>query len=361
SNLSVYKKVRIVLGNGTCDLDSAVSALAQGYSEYLGKKKNAETDMAVIPLMNIFEREYRVKTEVIYFLNHHNIPTSLLTFRDQIDLKGLKDEGVVTLETILVDHHSLPDEDAFLTDTVIEVIDHRPRDANWPWLKSKVHIETVGSCATLVARNILSKHPDVVDPVLASPILIDTCNFSKEADRATSTDVQVVEQLETIGRLSIARNVTFDEIIRAKTDISELTPDDLLIRDLKVAAGVPIVGLPILVKNFVELENVFEVLRKFAVSRDTTIVVLLGMQVITEKLSRDVGIFSLTTDELKTKMMEALTLSAESSLDLTLTTEIEDKSGGDASLSLYTQGNLRATRKQILPIVRNTMTSQCRC
>lgn len=203
--------------------------------------------------------------------------------RDQIDLKVLKEDAGTNLEVILVDHHNLSDEDIFLSDSVIEVIDHRPQDARWPWPGRKVHLEIVGSCATLVARNFFRKHPEMMDSCLASllrgktsrfnrpfmqkfrrtilhcssipivgistgPILLDTSNFAKKAGRATPTDVEIVEALERIEHLDLDRNETFNEIVKAKSDISALTADDLLIRDLKITAGVPIVGLPILVE-----------------------------------------------------------------------------------------------------------------
>ena len=85
---------------------------------------------------------------------------------------------------------------------------------------------------------------------MTGPILIDTCNFAKEANRATVVDVEVTNALEKAGSLSLDRDKVFNEIVEAKSDISRLTIDDLLIRDLKVASGIPIVGLPMLVKVF---------------------------------------------------------------------------------------------------------------
>lgn len=60
--------------------------------------------------------------------------------------------------------------------------------------------------------------------------------------------MEVAHLLETVGQLDLDRSKTFNEIVEAKSDISKLTVDDFLIRDLKVANGVPIVGLPILVE-----------------------------------------------------------------------------------------------------------------
>lgn len=78
--------------------------------------------------------------------------------------------------------------------------------------------------------------------------MIDTYNLSKKVDRATSMDIEIIEALEKIGSLDLDRNKVFNEIFNAKSDISELSVDDLLIRDLKETSGVPITVLPILVK-----------------------------------------------------------------------------------------------------------------
>lgn len=78
--------------------------------------------------------------------------------------------------------------------------------------------------------------------------MIDTYNLSKKVDRATSMDIEIIEALEKIGSLDLDRDKVFNEIFNAKSDISELTVDDLLIRDLKETSGVPITVLPILVK-----------------------------------------------------------------------------------------------------------------
>lgn len=81
SRLSFCQTVRVVLGNPTCDLDSAVCTLVQGLLEYTDAKKQGLDNVAVIPVMNVPEREFRIKTEVVYSLKSHGIPLNLLTFR----------------------------------------------------------------------------------------------------------------------------------------------------------------------------------------------------------------------------------------------------------------------------------------
>ena len=81
ANLSTYEHVRVVLGNQSCDLDSAVCALVQGLFQYCDVQKENRSNVAVIPVMNILQKEFRVKTEVFYYLKRHKVPLSLLTFR----------------------------------------------------------------------------------------------------------------------------------------------------------------------------------------------------------------------------------------------------------------------------------------
>lgn len=62
-----------------------------------------------------------------------------------------------------------------------------------------------------------------------------------------------METLERISSLGSDRDQVYQGILAAKTDISELTPDDLILRDLKFESGVPFIGFPILVKVSVKM------------------------------------------------------------------------------------------------------------
>jgi hypothetical protein len=44
------------------------------------------------------------------------------------------------------------------------------------------------------------------------------------------------------------REKLFEELLAARCDISHLTPSQLLVKDMKIASGVPVPGLPILVE-----------------------------------------------------------------------------------------------------------------
>lgn len=72
--------------------------------------------------------------------------------------------------------------------------------------------------------------------------------MSIEAGRATATDIDVLNTLEQLGGLTSDRTEIFNKIMNAKTDISELSLEELMIKDLKVTNGVPLVGFPFLVE-----------------------------------------------------------------------------------------------------------------
>lgn len=361
SNLEAYRKIRIVIGNESCDLDSAVCALVCAFLEYREALEAGRTDVAVIPLMNIPEREFRIKTEVAYYLRRHDIPPALLCFRDRIDLKELSRNLPRRLELVLVDHHALAEEDRELAECVARVIDHRPPDPDWPWHGRELLLEAVGSCATLVARELLRKQPGLLDGQLAGllrgPILIDTSNLSPELGRATAADEEAVRDLESAGSLREERASVYRDILRAKTNIDGLTVDDLMLRDLKLTAGTPIVGLPMLVESFLALQGALEAVRAFAESRKTKIVVLVGLDLSEGCPRRDVAVFSSSADSLSRKLIEGLLSSTTPTLDLRAKRQIEEKERG-CRVHLYEQGNLRATRKQILPIVRETISAE---
>ena len=115
-----------MLGNESCDLDSAASALVYGY--YLHRKLPPSTpdQTDVIPVLNIPRAEYSLRTDIRHVLGRCGfVDDCLLTFRDDINLELLNASG--RLKLTLVDFHVLSSKDASLDGAVVEVIDHRPR------------------------------------------------------------------------------------------------------------------------------------------------------------------------------------------------------------------------------------------
>ncbi|XP_043286357.1 exopolyphosphatase PRUNE1 [Venturia canescens] len=361
NDLNKYERVRVVSGNSTCDLDSAVCALVLGYYQYESLAEDDKKKIAVIPIMNISEREYRIKTEVVWFLRANGIHSDAITFRNQLDLAGLANEK--KLELTLVDHHALGVEDERLANSVVEIIDHRPRDPTCSWPPSlKLTLEPVGSCATLVAHEILTKNPTLMDAriraLLRGPILVDTHNLSAQAARARPLDREIIRRLEEPVETVPPREQIYEEILAAKTDVSNLTAEDLLLKDLKVVDEVALPGFPILVEEFVKLPNALEDVLAFGSRGSFTLVILLGMDLRgEEKIRRDVGIFipSRTSVEQHHEILSRL-MGSDLGLENRVEKKYESSDGNSHAFITFRQTNVRLTRKQIIPIIRSAMT-----
>ncbi|NWH73556.1 PRUN1 Exopolyphosphatase, partial [Piaya cayana] len=256
-----HREVHVVMGNEACDLDSTISALAMAY--FLAKVRGAcwsgdkrwlgghligcrvppvpqsspAPKAAFIPVLNIPRADFALRTETTFLLREQGIPTTSLIFRDEIDLGELHSTGLLALT--LVDHHVLPGADAALEDAVVEILDHRPLERDHPGCR--VTVEPVGSCATLVTERIAQGPPGVLDRLTAAllhgTILLDCVNLSPAAGKATPRDVACVSLLEARFPELPARDAVFEALQAAKFDVSGLTTEQMLRKDLKALAG----------------------------------------------------------------------------------------------------------------------------
>ncbi|KAL7977983.1 hypothetical protein Chor_004970 [Crotalus horridus] len=225
------RAVHVVLGNEACDLDSMVSALVLAY--FLAKT-SLDSEAAFVPVLNIPRVDFPLRTESAFLLHQQRIPEKVLVFRDEIDLAGLNKAGLLSMT--LVDHHILPSKDAELEAAVVEVLDHRPLEWERP-PPCRVTAELVGSCATLVAERLLQARVPTLDSQIAAllhgTILLDCVNMAVEASKVTPKDARCVSRLESMFPELQPRNQVFDALQRAKFDVSGLTTEQMLRKDLK--------------------------------------------------------------------------------------------------------------------------------
>lgn len=171
--------------------------------------------------------------------------------RDEVSSELLTQSKV-----ILVDHHIV---DANINkENVLEIIDHRPIAEPLP---PNCHstIRDVGSCATLVADFILQTEADneITDVLrlLHGPIVLDTVNFSVEADKTWPLDISVNSRIESLlGINEDNRNELFRQLVSARSAVDDLDSLQILSKDLKIISNpsktvrVAIPGYPILVQ-----------------------------------------------------------------------------------------------------------------
>ncbi|EFA00136.2 exopolyphosphatase PRUNE1 [Tribolium castaneum] len=349
SNIGTFKNVHLVLGNESCDLDSTISALSLAYLIH-----SRNTNDLVIPVMNVEARYFPLRTETNYLLKKYAIDPKNLVYKDQINYSNILKTTKVT--TSLVDHHVLSNHDKVLEPTVVEIFDHRTINTEEICRGDHVEktvIKIVGSCCTLITNEIIeSKLPILfhdLSHLLYATIIYDTIGLDKESGKTFEDDLQVAHYLENILKPTETRKELFNVLWKIHNDTSSLTSQDLLYRDLKVVKGVPIPGLPMLVEQYLSREDADSAIAAFASEFKTSSVVLIGIDASGD-VKRDIAVFS-TDSTFKKTLISILN---DSKHDLRLTeTSVKSK-----NIVCFGQGNIKLTRKFILPLV-NDAAVQC--
>ncbi|NXO23635.1 PRUN1 Exopolyphosphatase, partial [Cisticola juncidis] len=344
------QEIHVVMGNEACDLDSAVSALALAY--FLAQTgTSAVPGAAVVPVLNIPRADLALRTETTFLLRERGLPAAALVFRDEIDLGALHRAGLLSLT--LVDHHVLPGADAALEEAVVEVLDHRPleRDRGPP---CRVTVEPVGSCATLVTERILQGPPGVLDgataALLHATILLDCINLSPAAGKVTPRDVACVSLLEQRFPELPARDAVFGALQAAKFDVTGLTTEQMLRKDLKVLSNdevvVGISGVFEDLETFLLRPGLLQDLEAFCQGRGYAGLVAMTVSFNEHyEPTRKLAVYS-PQEPLRTTLCRALEEATAPSLQL------QPLRSPWPCVAAYAQGNTVATRKKVLPVLR---------
>lgn len=299
------KPVLVVIGNESVDLDSAVSSICLAYllakvgtnSHVIPAAKRSK-QFLVAPVINANRHDLPLKTEVTHWLISHHIQLDNLLCRDEINLS----EHVENF--VLVDHHV-----SEFREKVISVLDHRPFDSVSN-LNSDcyINIQEVGSCATLVCdalrKDVRTEtlKADYLDALKLcyGPIVLDTINFSKTADKVRPLDIEVGEFIERFLNIEAVmphRKQIYEELVTARADVSSLNSLQILSKDLKIISGkdggnkVAIPGVDVF--KYIEMENAADNVRAFAEREDVDLVVLMGMVPKSDTVERFVGFINI--------------------------------------------------------------------
>ncbi|NXS54316.1 PRUN1 Exopolyphosphatase, partial [Brachypteracias leptosomus] len=343
-----HREVHVVMGNEACDLDSTVSALAMAY--FLAKTSPSPR-AAFIPVLNIPRADLALRTETTFLLREQGIPASALLFRDEIDLGGLHHAGLLSLT--LVDHHVLPGADAALEEAVVEVLDHRPLERD-RGAGCQVTAEPVGSCATLVTERIAQGPLGVLDrqtaALLHGTILLDCVNLSPAAGKVTPRDVACVALLEDRFPDLPPRDTIFEALQAAKFDVSGLTTEQMLRKDLKVLSGDELVlaisAIYVDLDTFLQRPALLQDLDTFCQARGYTGLLAMTISFNQHKEpSRQLAVYS-QHETLRGTVCQALEEATTPALNL------QPLPSPWPSLATYAQGNALASRKKVLPILR---------
>ncbi|XP_008321138.1 exopolyphosphatase PRUNE1 [Cynoglossus semilaevis] len=339
--------LHVVMGNEACDVDSMVSALV--YAFFLSKTLGGDT--LVLPLLNIHREELALRSDNTFLLRQSGVSHDLLLFRDQLDLKTLHQEA--RLRLTLVDHNVLSSSDSDLEGAVVEVIDHHHLERE-PSTSCCVTVETVGSCATLITERIVQEAPEILTLQLAqllyAAVVLDCVNMAPSAGKVTPKDSQFAAVLESRFPALPPRGALFTALQNAKFDVSGLDTGQMLMKDMKIVSGslrLAVSVLYVTLEEFLQRAELEAELSSFCQRNGFDLLLLMTISFTESKEPiRELAVFchSSTCREQLSHFLEqaqspALNLSPISS--------------PHPHITAYHQGNSLASRKKLLPLVKD--------
>ncbi|CAF3132483.1 unnamed protein product [Rotaria socialis] len=328
TDLVRFRLIRIVLGNEACDLDSTISACIYAY--FLHSTCQTNNEVLHVPMLQI---KSSIFTEIRWFLKEHY---SNMIFIDSINLSDLYKQE--KFEIVLVDHHSLRSK---LNQVFV----------------SKVKIEHVGSCCTLIAEKIFASNAnfhvtDEIAYLLTGSILFGTLNFSSNAGKATKKDKQIYEQLLTCQTSRVDDFKLYKDLRQSTADITGMSIQDLLQKDAKQVAGpnmrLLISSLPseyTVEKLIGELKTMKDMDEFLSKNDNADGVIILSLETHNDEIKRQLGFYAkkfehmLPINEYIQREEHNLSL-RERGIPI-----------NQARIKLFEQRNVQASSKEILPLI----------
>lgn len=365
------KPLKFVSGNQSADLDSVLSAI--GYS-YLNYKYDASI---TIPLINIPRQDFNLRRDIKLVLENHSITEDLLYFIE--DYTSLTSNATM-VDLSLVDHCNLQGEtliDSYRNGKlkVTSIIDHHADEGVFLDANPRI-ITPSGSCSSLVFNHWHSKIQSETDlaevaKLFIAPLLIDTSNMT---DKVETSDVEAFKLYKQILEPSIEFH-TFDmyftnfykSVKKAKKDLDGFKVQEVLRKDYKqFEFGGVNVGFSSIGKSS---EWVF---KKY--SKDE---IIAGIADVTNFYRLDVLIitplYTDKTDAYRREFMIAygkdnkfpiLDILEKECVALQLDDKVYKKEdfsdkleqiNGTIFMRVSNQANLAASRKQIVPVVKDVL------
>ena len=347
------REVTLVLGNDSCDLDSAVCALV------LAHHLNSTTGKLTLPILNIPKEDVALKTEVEYCVGKELI--SKLPTRDDIDF-----EKLTNFELVLVDHHKVVKDLDFLVPKISRVLDHRTLDQSATFPPGcNINLQLVGSCATLVAEEILKEgYKDLSGlALLRSTIIADTVNFAPDKKKFADLDKQIIAKIEEELGLSndeVNRQEIFEAIDVSKGRTEGFTIHQLIRKDMKMLAlGVDNIKTavsstyPYLAQELCSKETEIQTtLEDFLKKYKVQLLIIIGLNKTRDAM--DILLFRSSSSEnsILVKLVDAIVdaLCQRQEIQIRKNPQF-NKIIADCQATHLTQANTTFTRKKLLPIM----------
>jgi exopolyphosphatase len=351
------------VGNQAGDADSIISALALAYVDYLNDGPDAPHKT---PVVSIPRADLVLRRDVVLLLQLANVDTTKLIHVEDI-------ATVPNPQLILVDHNRLVHTE-FQAPTIVEILDHHFDEGHHVEAKKTICFgdTAVASTCTLITERWTGRTTGSTDLALAllGVLLLDTVNSSPSAGKLTIRDTAAMNKLlqqtdwtslpEFLvhGTNQLDTTRLFDHLSNAKFDVDfwqTLSVNDALRLDYKRFEattnhifGVSSVLLPM--RDFVEKHDLMKQLKDYLTWHQIPILLVMSFSLVNGTPQRDIMVCG-TNADLVNQVNEYL-LNDESlqatKVD-TRSTIIQGTNG--IYITWMSQGNARASRKQVAPIV----------
>lgn len=245
-------KIIFILGNETCDMDSALSAYLLSIAKNIKKgvinldnngnpSLNSKTEIIYLPVLNIPRGTIPYRIDVKYVFDRFGIDENLFWYiSDEIfDKNNLfkykNNQNNIKTSLIIVDHTILIEQQNYLSEYVIGIYDHHlltNYNGQYKNLQTLNITYPIGSCSTLILNDyFLDDFPTkIVSPLLAiTALLLDAKNFKDNfyEIRWVDLDKKVYENIkkfikEDKNNENIKMKQYFQEIKDKKHDIKQI-------------------------------------------------------------------------------------------------------------------------------------------
>mmetsp|Transcript_9014 Transcript_9014/g.12400 ORF Transcript_9014/g.12400 Transcript_9014/m.12400 type:complete len:310 (-) Transcript_9014:148-1077(-) len=301
----------------------------------------------------------------------------MIPFVDDLDLRTLCEKKHANI--VLVDHNKLANSQSFLAPYVVGIIDHHKDEQQYVSSCKFRQIEVIGSCCSLVAHQVLEEAPKIlteeIATLLTSVILLDTSNMDPNIAKGTAKDKDALEQLEKAGGVkSNEYSRLYSRLLEKRADISKLSSADLLIKDTKYGRisgkTFAIASVPLRLQDWIDKDlKLLESWAQFSLEGNLDAVIVMTSFMEEKNFCRELVIFGVNTPQCdkENNAMGILPTISSGLKDSKARLDLEELKILDSSvksisskypkvfLAAYKQRNLRASRKQIMPLVEKLM------
>ncbi|CAO3634873.1 unnamed protein product [Mucor hiemalis] len=335
-------------------LNSIISSLLFAYISHF-----EEEAQIYVPLIKVPKADLELRPELKYVLETIGLDYKKLITIDEIDTSQATD-------IVLVDHNHLtaPLNTEDWTKHVVGVLDHHL------YLDAPMRvIDMVGSCVTLVLKQFkVNASSPWLDEDIArlamAPLLVDTVNLKWDLGRTTEADVQVYNILSSFVTSTQEQSTDgyFKAIEKVKSQVDAMSNYDILRRDYKEFSDVNgyRIGTSAVTWNFNawvkreddSADNIVNATMKYAQERE------LDMEVIFTAFDYDREGAGDYHRELAIFVINPDLLAVKKSLEENKELELKPIRFKGSENEFYEQGNVKMSRKQVWPLLKQLITNK---